>query len=190
MMFLLILILPLLVWSDTLSNLSKKLEKVRTIRVDFIQRVQYPWSARPEISKGIIYAQKGGKFRIEYTSPQRLLIVSNGKDILIEYPGKNIRYIDNIQNNRSSVVEAIFLLSKPLEDVFKPVLESSRNGKVMLTLVPKVKDSTIERVTLELEDLDIRKMWIEAPDGTRVELEFINIKENFTPSPNLFTVWK
>ncbi len=189
MRYMILIIIPLLSWGQTLHLLEKKLEEIKTLKVSFIQKVSYSWYPKPDVSKGFFYAQKGGKFRIEYEQPERMTIVSDGKDILVYYPKEKSAIMDKIENNRSAVVEALFLLSKPLSDVFDQVGEIKKEANTTLVLKPKIRDDNFYRIYVDLDDeLNIRSVKVEDKDGTTTTVEFLSINKNFSPSEDLFRI--
>jgi outer membrane lipoprotein carrier protein len=189
MRYLVLLIFPLLSFAQTFHLLEKKLEQMKTLRVSFVQKVSYSWYPKPDISKGFFYAQKGGKFRIEYEQPERMIIVSDGKNILIYYPQEKSAIIDRVENNRSAVVEALFLLSKPLSEVFEPIGEIKNGRSTTLVLKPRLKDDEFYRVYLEVdEEYDVKSLKVEDKEGTTTTVEFLSMSSNFSPSEDLFKI--
>lgn len=175
--------------SQTFSDLQRRLEEIRTMRVAFVQRTQYPWQSKPDVSKGIFYAQKGGRFRIEYEQPDNTLIVSDGNQVMVYNPKDKTAFLDRLDRNSSPVVEALFLLSRPLSEVFDLIgeMESGRN-KVFI-FKPKVKDDYFSRVFVEVSQRgEIRNIKVEEREGINTTIEFISISYNFTPSEGLFRV--
>jgi outer membrane lipoprotein carrier protein len=189
MRYLVLLIFPLLSFAQTFHLLEKKLEQMKTLRVSFAQKVSYSWYPKPDISKGFFYAQKGGKFRIEYEQPEPMIIVSDGKNILIYYPQEKSAIIDRVENNRSAVVEALFLLSKPLSDVFEPIGEIKNGRSTTLVLKPRLKDDEFYRVYLEVdEEYNVKSLKVEDKEGTTTTVEFLSMSSNFSPSEDLFKI--
>jgi outer membrane lipoprotein carrier protein len=189
MRYLVLLIFPLLSFAQTFHLLEKKLEQMKTLRVSFVQKVSYSWYPKPDISKGFFYAQKGGKFRIEYEQPERMIIVSDGKNILIYYPQEKSAIIDRVENNRSAVVEALFLLSKPLSEVFEPIGEIKNGRSTTLVLKPRLKDDEFYRVYLEVdEEYNVKSLKVEDKEGTTTTVEFLSMSSNFSPSEDLFKI--
>jgi len=189
MRYLVLLIFPLLSFAQTFYLLEKKLEQMKTLRVSFVQKVSYSWYPKPDISKGFFYAQKGGKFRIEYEQPERMIIVSDGKNILIYYPQEKSAIIDRVENNRSAVLEALFLLSKPLSEVFEPIGEIKNGRSTTLVLKPRLKDDEFYRVYLEVdEEYNVKSLKVEDKEGTTTTVEFLSMSSNFSPSEDLFKI--
>ncbi|MCS7262683.1 MAG: outer membrane lipoprotein carrier protein LolA [Aquificaceae bacterium] len=189
MKFVLALLLLDCVFAQTLEEFQRKLEELRSIKVVFSQSVQYPWQSRPETSKGVFYAQKGGKFRIEYEQPEKTLIVSDGFQIMVYSPKDRTAFVDRVERNSSPVVEALFLLSRPLSEVFDLVgeIEGTR-GKAFI-LKPKVKDGHFSKVFVEVSPKgDIRSVKVEEREGIVTTVKFASVVYNFNPSEGLFRV--
>ncbi|MFN7064840.1 MAG: LolA family protein [Aquificaceae bacterium] len=189
MRVLVFLFLFCLSFAQSFEDFQRKLSSIRTIRVSFVQRVQYPWQSKQEASKGIFYAQKGGMFRIEYEQPEKTLIVSDGVQVMIYSPRDRTAYMDSLERNTSPVIEALFLVSKPLSGVFDLVGEmETQEGKVFV-LKPRVKDDYFSKVFVEISQKgDIRSVKVEEMGGIITTLEFIKVSSNFTPSDSLFRI--
>ncbi len=189
LILLLILITPLLAVSSTFKELEKELQEVKSIKVVFLQKTRYSWYPKPETSKGIFYATKDRKFRIEYTYPDKVIMVSNGKEIIIYNEEDKEAIIDSIENNTSPVIESLFFFSRPLSDVFEPIGEIEKENLKVVILKPKRKDENIKEVYVELdENLEVVRMRIVDMEDTETTIEFLEIKKNFTPSSNLFRI--
>ncbi len=189
MTYILFLLFPLIALANTFELLDKKLEEIKSLKVVFAQRVYYSWYPKPDVSKGFFYAQKGGKFRIEYEQPERMLIVSDGYELLLYDPKDGSAIIDKVENNKSGTVEALFLLSKPLREVFDPIGEIKREKSTTLILKPKVKDELFSKVYVDVdESFDIKSIKVEDKEGTTTEVDFLSISKNFEPSYDLFKI--
>ncbi len=177
------------VFAQYFEDFERRLESTRSIRVDFVQRVQYPWQSKPEVSKGTFYAQRGGRFRIEYEQPERTLIVSDGVQVMVYVPKDKTAFLDRVERNNSPVVEALFLVSRPLSEVFELVGEMEGSKGKTFILKPKVRDDYFSRVSVEVSSRgDIRIIRVEEKGGTTTTIEFLSVSTNFTPSENLFRV--
>ncbi len=186
-LLLILLILISLVHSSTLEELERKLSETRTVKVSFIQKVKYTWYPKADISKGYFYASRDGRFKIEYTYPDRVVIFSRGKEIVIYNRDQKEALIDRVDNNRSAVIEALFFFSRPLSEVFRQVGEIDRGLKKTIVLKPINPDENIKEVYVELtQELEIQKLRIYDKEDTETIIEFIDIIRNFSPSEGLF----
>ncbi len=187
--FILLFLAPLIAVSSTFKELEDKLKDVKSVRVVFVQKTRYSWYPKPELSKGVFYATKDGKFRIEYTYPDEVVMVSNGKEIIILNKEDREAIIDSVENNTSPVIESLFFFSKPLSEVFEPVGELEKKGLKVLILKPKRKDENIKEVYVELDkDLEVRRIRVVDSEDTQTTVEFIDIRKNFKPSSGLFRI--
>jgi len=186
---LLLFLTPLLAISSTFEELEKKLLNVKTVKVVFVQKTKYSWYPKPELSKGIFYAAKGGRFRIEYTYPDRVIIVSNGKEIIIFNEEDREAIIDSTENNTSPVIESLFFFSRPLGEVFEPTGELTKGNLKVVILKPKRRDENIKEVYVEVDgNLEVRKVRVVDSEGTETTIEFIDVVKNYRPSESLFRI--
>ena len=184
---LLLVIASVFASSSTFEKLEEKLKGIKSVKVFFLQKTRYSWYPKPELSKGIFYATKDGKFRIEYTYPDRVIMVSNGKEIIIYNEEDKEAIIDSVQNNTSPVIESLFFFSRPLGEVFDPVGELQKGSLKVIILRPKKKDENIREVYVEVdEDLNPKRVRVLDSEGTETIIEFVDVVKNYTPSSHLF----
>lgn len=189
LMFLLLLVGIGTASTSTFEKLEEKLKGIKSVKVSFLQKTKYPWHPKPEVSKGIFYATREGKFRIEYTHPDKVIIVSNGDEIVLYNEEEKEAIIDSTENNTSPVIESLFFFSKPLGEVFEPVGELRRENLKVVILKPKKKDESIKEVYLELDGkLDPVRVRVVDSEGTETSLEFLDVVKNYNPSKELFRV--
>ncbi len=185
----LLLFLPLKAVPSTFKELEKKLSQIKSVRVVFLQKTRYSWYPRPETSKGIFYATRDGRFRIEYTHPERVVMVSNGEEILILHEEEREAILDSVKNNTSPVIESLFFFARPLSEVFDPVGELEKEGVRVLVLKPKEKDENIKEVYVELDEkLEVLRVRVLDSEDTETTVEFVEVRKNFTPSEGLFLI--
>ncbi len=185
----LLLFLPLKAVPSTFKELERKLSQIKSVRVVFLQKTRYSWYPRPETSKGIFYATRDGRFRIEYTHPERVVMVSNGEEILILHEEEREAILDSVKNNTSPVIESLFFFARPLSEVFDPVGELEKEGVRVLVLKPKEKDENIKEVYVELDEkLEVLRVRVLDSEDTETTVEFVEVRKNFTPSEGLFLI--
>ena len=173
----------------TFEKLEERLKGVRSVKVVFVQKTRYSWYPKPDVSKGYFYATKDGRFRIEYTYPDKVLIVSDGERILIYNKEEGEALLDSVKNNTSPVVESLLFFSRPLGEVFEPVGELDKGDIKVVILRPKTKDENVKMVFVDLNrDLEVLRVRVVDTESTETLIEFIDVKKNFTPSPGLFSL--
>jgi outer membrane lipoprotein carrier protein len=175
--------------AGTFEDLERKLEGVRTVKVVFVQKTVYSWYPKPDVSKGLFYASRDGKFRIEYTYPDRVIMVSDGERIIIYNEEDREAIVDSVKNNTSPVIESLFFFSRPLGEVFEPLGELSKGDFRVVIMRPREEDENIDKVFVEVNpDLEVVRVRVLDRDRTETVVEFIDVQKNFTPSPDLFTL--
>ncbi|MBN2038656.1 MAG: DUF4292 domain-containing protein [Spirochaetes bacterium] len=73
------------------SEIIEANTKINTVEADITQYISTPEHAK-EIFKGRYFADNKGRFRIEYTSPSKQIVVNNGADLFWFYPDDNTVY--------------------------------------------------------------------------------------------------
>jgi len=175
--------------ANILSLLDGKLSGVRTVKIYFVQKVKYRWFPDVELSKGMFYADRKGRFRVEYLYPEKTTIVCDGDRIMVHYIEDGEVIVDRIGNNRSSVIEALFLFSRPLEEVFNLVGEIVEGGYKKLILQPKTDDDIIKEVNLYIDaDMNIKGIEVTDMEGNNIYIEIRDLSKNYRPSKHLFEV--
>ncbi len=175
-----------LLFAQDIKKLEELFKKTETIKVSFVQRVKYEWYPQEDVSKGVFYADRKGRFRLEYYSPDRITIVSDGKKVyVINYEEKKV-YVEPVERNTSPVVESLFLFSEPISEVFELVMEKKEGEKRVFLLRPKKRDESVSEVEVVVKEDEIAALRIYDSQGTRTTIEFIEVKRNFSPSARLF----
>ena len=71
--------------NEVLEKIQYFYENIKNLRADFLQETTFLDGSK-EIRTGKVWIKKPGKFRWEYESPEKFLIVSDGVQIFIYYP--------------------------------------------------------------------------------------------------------
>jgi len=187
MLILLILLTLSFTFPNAFEKLKRLYESTKTIKVSFVQKVKYEWYPKEDVSKGIFYASKGGKIRIDYYSPDRVSIFADRKKVvLVNYEEKTV-YIESIKRNTSPVVASIFFLSEPPDKVFKPIGEFKEDDKTVLLLKPLKEDENVKEVKIYFSrEGEILGLKTYDSQGSEISINFISVKRNYMPSSTLF----
>lgn len=137
-------------------------------------------------SSGKFYIDRPGKVRFEYTSPEPMLIVSDGTTVSIEEPKRN-------------AYDAIPLASTPLNLFLRSNIDLKRDGSVtdvtssngfhFVTLVDKSGEAE-GRMILQFRASDFALLGWRQVDGTGAEtkVQLVDIKQNVSLKASLFVV--
>ncbi len=185
--FIIFLLSLITAFGGDLKTLEKIFNETKTLKVSFVQKVKYEWYPKEDVSKGVFYAKRGGLFRLEYYSPDRITIVSDGKKVyVIDHEERSV-YVEPVSENTSPVVGSLFLMSEPLSEVFSLQSVMKKNEHEVYVLKPLKEDENIKEVWVYLNpEGEIKKIVSYDKQNTRTEIDFIEVKRNFTPSEELF----
>ncbi|GAB6065852.1 outer membrane lipoprotein carrier protein LolA [Aquifex pyrophilus] len=186
-MVIFLLLLIAFTFGNSFEKLKEVLRNTETLKVVFVQKVIYDWYPKPDVSKGILYAKRGERIRLDYTYPDRITIISDRKKVyLIHYEEKKV-YVEDMSRNTSPVINSLLFLSEPVEEVFTFV-GKEKNEEEAIILRPKKKDENLKLVKVYLKNGNIEKIKTYDGKGTEVVIEFIEVKRNFKPSEELFKI--
>ncbi len=162
-----------------IQKVEQYFNTLKTLEADFVQ-----FNQDGSVAQGRFYLLRPNKFRLSYTNPSTLLVLSDGNSI-INYDSDigDPSYIDL----DSTPVE--FILRKNVKLSHDVTVSSLLPGKnsLKITLV-KTKDPQLGSLTLIFSEAPfILKAWVVIDaQGTETQVVLSNIKENIDLDPNLF----
>lgn len=161
-----------------LSSLKSSFEQV-TFNADRTQMME---------ASGTFYLQRPGRFRWEYDTPNRQVIVADGKRVYLHD-------LDLDQVSHQSQAKALrgtpaLLLASggPIEDHFKTRPIESRDGRDWVELIPKASDTDVVRIELGFGGKELDSLIMEDSFGQMTRLNFSATQRNPSLDPDLFKV--
>ena len=161
-----------------LSSLKSSFEQV-TFNSDRTQMME---------ASGTFYLQRPGRFRWEYDTPNRQVIVADGKRVYLHD-------LDLDQVSHQSQAKALrgtpaLLLASggPIEDHFKTRPIESRDGRDWVELIPKASDTDVVRIELGFGGKELDSLIMEDSFGQMTRLNFSATQRNPSLDPDLFEV--
>jgi len=161
-----------------LSSLKSSFEQV-TFNADRTQMME---------ASGTFYLQRPGRFRWEYDTPNRQVIVADGKRVYLHD-------LDLDQVSHQSQAKALrgtpaLLLASggPIEDHFKTRPIESRDGRDWVELIPKASDTDVVRIELGFGGKELDSLIMEDSFGQTTRLNFSATQRNPSLDPDLFEV--
>lgn len=163
-----------------LSKIENYLNNLKTLEAGFVQMASNGGTA-----EGKIYISKPRKIRMEYTSPEPLLIVGNG-DYIIYYD----KELDQVTNIDYKDIPATVILSKQIKfnsndlkitDLYKD------SGQTSIT-VELPKNPGVKPITLIFDNEPFRlKQWkVIDQQNIEVTISLFDIEQDIELSDNLF----
>jgi chaperone LolA len=161
--------------------------EVRTLRADFDQVVLDPNQQQVQSAQGTLFLLRPGKFRWDYTTPYKQLLVGDGNKVWF-YDAELEQVTVKTQSATLGGSPALLLSGgKPLEENFTIVERGTQRGLDWLELSPKAKDTEFSSVRLGFGVRDLEAMELTDGFGQTTQLKFTHMQRNPSLETDLFT---
>lgn len=178
--------IPLLI-----SKLEKKYSAAKTLSVQFEQVRVSSLTKQNEKSTGKIFFFRPNRIRWETETPEKSLLVSNGKTFWFYTPPFSPGDAGQVAERRSQDVQSQFaqdLLSGRLSVSKETRIEDLGSSRFRLTPKKGAAGSVkTAEITIDSKSLTIQKLELIHEDGSRVELTFSKIELGTPLDAKLFT---
>ena len=152
------------VWGLTVAELQRNIReqdrKLESIQFEYIQEMRSSQSRETAKSQGRAYFQKPQSVRIDQESPERQVIVTQGKTVFIYTPRFNQVLKDTWKNwsRKNSFLPGLFGSSGTLDRLEKDYAWTLENGEKL-----NGEDTVVVRLKPAAEGEDL-KLWLGAAD--------------------------
>lgn len=172
-----------------IDSLQRKYEATETLGADFEQENELRSLGQTTRSKGVIRLHKPGRVRVEYTEPERQLVVSNGSKLWVHTPKLN--QVIESEMTAAPSTPFVFLAGKgdlrksfevKVEDFGVPPRQDGawKAGQPhRLSLAPRQPQPGFQKMWLEVDPVTFHITGLEYTDPleNRSRMRFLNIKE-------------
>jgi outer membrane lipoprotein-sorting protein len=184
--------------ADAFDDLYRRSQSVnrtlKTLTARFTETTTSSLLTRPLVSHGVVAVERPARVLLRYTDPEVRVVLIDGGQLTISWPGRNIRQVRDIGAAQRRV-QKYFVDSSPAElrqhfDI--ETRETDRPGRAYhLTMVPKRKQIQEGLTGLELwvdqsSEL-LSAMRMRFPNGDTKLMEFEDVVPNAVLDPSLFT---
>ncbi len=159
---------------------------IESFKAEFTQKSIELDNSASKISSGYLIVKNPDKFYLEYTKPDKLVYVADGKK-LWSYDEDLEQVIVKSQSNLLINTPAM-ILSQP-QDIDKKYTIVALGTKHMITkfkLIPKLKDTTFESITIGFIDGNLKLMEMIDNFGQHTLLRFNKVEKNPKLKSNTF----
>jgi outer membrane lipoprotein carrier protein len=177
--------LPGIASGESLENVLKDLqasyESIRTIEAQFHQTYRSKrFEART--AEGVLYMQKPGKMRWDYSEPKGRVLVSDGRNLTLFDPADEQALVTPISEKEGLPVPLSFLWGKGrIDEVFTVTIRDEKEGVIRLKCLPRTPIPNVQEVELTLKSghptLIVSSRVIDALGGEN-ELSFSDVRTN------------
>jgi outer membrane lipoprotein carrier protein len=177
-----------------IDGLQRKYSKMSGLSADFVQ-VYHGADGRTLREGGRLLLKRPGRARWDYTSPERKLFVSDGKNIFFHVFGDNYATVARVKESADPQIPFLFLLGRGnlRRDFSRIEIVSGEQavtpGAVVLRLVPKRAPDAFKQLLAEVSpsSFEVRRLVIFEASGARMDFLLDRVRENFVAQDSEFT---
>ncbi len=166
--------------------LDQFLDGLSTLEAKFEQSVLDTENARTGLMHGLFMLSRPGKFRWDYVSPRKQLILADGRDVwIVDEELKQVTR--HYQRWVLKGTPAAFLaMDESVDKDFEIIEIGERLGMQWLELIPRDPDSDLNRVLLAFVGKELRHMELNDKFGQISRFRFFDVQRNVAIDPELF----
>lgn len=179
---------PLATAADGKARLDSFLKGLTSLQSDFEQTTFNADRTRMTQGRGTFYLQRPGRFRWEYQTPNKQVIIADGKRIYLhDLDLDQVSHQDQQKALRGT--PALLLASAaPVERDFTTRNVDSTDGRDWVELTPKAKDADIGKIELGFGPTGLESMIMVDSFGQETRLNFGRTKRNPVLDLGLFKI--
>lgn len=169
-----------------IDGLQRKYSRMQGLEADFAQ-VYSGADGRVIREAGHLLLKRPGKARWEYTSPERKLFVSDGKDVFFYVYGEKNATRSPIKETSDPQIPFLFLLGRGnlRRDFSRIEIATGESaigaGNQVLRLFPRRAPEEFKQLLVEVStaSFEVRRLVIFERSGARMDFLLSNVRENF-----------
>ncbi len=176
------ILLPISIFAATpVQQLTKLLSDFQAMQANFTQVVN-----SKQTNKGTMAIQRPGKFRWQIESPNKQVIIADGKNIWI-YDVDLEQAVKQKMNAQYGVNPAMLLSGSVTElQKYFSVTKLKKTPGLWFELKPKQQNSMFQSVQMQFVDGQLKSMLVSDNLGNKSVITFSNAIINAKSNPNLF----
>lgn len=179
--------------NSLIDGLQRKYSRMQGFGADFVQ-VYVGSDGRLIRESGQLLLRRPRKARWEYTSPERKLFLSDGKNVFFYVYGEKNATVSPIKETVDPQIPFLFLLGQGnLKRDFSRIEVASGEATTgsdnqVLRLFPKKAPEEFKQLLVEVKisSFEVRRMVIFERSGARMDFFLSNVRENFVAGDEQF----
>ncbi|MCO6413294.1 MAG: outer membrane lipoprotein chaperone LolA [Thiogranum sp.] len=137
-------------------------------------------------SAGEVWMQRPGRFRWDYHTPYRQLIVADGESIWTYDADLEQATVKAVDEALSSTPAMLLSGFRPLSEVMTWQQLDEKNGSTLYRLDPKQADSAVEQVQIAFDGKQLSSIDVRDGFGNQTRIRFSGVKRNQPIDPERF----
>jgi len=159
---------------------------LKSFHAQFAQTVIDSNGEQVQDSKGEVWIEKPGRFRWDYRTPYRQLIVADGKRLWTWDEDLEQATVKDIDEALSSTPAMLLSGFRPLSEVMTWKRLEDEEGMQWFSLSPRQADAAVERVRMAFADGDLSVIEVIDDFGNHTRIVFSATQRNRPVDPALF----
>jgi outer membrane lipoprotein carrier protein len=161
---------------------------LNTFQSSFTQTVTDSNGERLQEAQGRVWMQRPGRFRWDYETPYRQLIVADGEHLWTYDEDLEQATVEPVDEALSSTPAMLMSGFKPLDEVMSWVETGSRDGKTWYRLDPRQQDTAVEEVQIAFDAGQLAIIEVRDGFGNHTRIGFSDITRNQSIDPDRFRI--
>ena len=172
--------------ADGKARLEAFLKGLTSLQSSFEQTTFNADHTRMTQGRGTLYLQRPGRFRWEYDTPNKQVIIADGQRVYLHDLDLNQVSHQSEEKALRGTPALLLATEAPIERDFTIGPIDSTDGREWVGLTPKAKDTEIVRIELGFGSTGLESMIMEDSFGQETRLNFGRTKRNPILDLNLF----
>ena len=161
---------------------------LNTFQSSFTQTVTDSNGERVQDAQGRVWMQRPGRFRWDYETPYRQLIVADGERLWTYDEDLEQATVEPVDEALSSTPAMLLSGFRPLEEVMRWQDTGTRDGKTWYRLDPKQEDTAVEEVQIAFDGGQLAIIEVRDGFGNQTRIGFSDITRNQSIDPDRFRI--
>jgi outer membrane lipoprotein carrier protein len=174
--------------ADGASRIDAYLSDLTTLKANFEQYTFNADHTQMLEARGTLYLQRPGRFRWEYTSPTKQVIIADGQRVYLH--DLDLKQVSHQNQDEALRGTPALLLAnhEPVERHFEARAIDSEDGRDWVELIPKDRDTDVVRIEIGFGGDTLDSLIMQDSFGQETRLNFTGAQRNVTLKPDLFKV--
>jgi len=162
--------------NDAMTRLNDFFTKVTTMQADFVQEIRDDKGKLSQKSNGKVSLHRPGRFRWQYTHPDKHLIVADGGSVWIYDEDLDQVTVKSMKKTLASAPVGLLLNKQPVNKQFQ-VQAMKSNGRLdWFHLIPHKKDSDFVSMDVGIDNTGIQEMVLQDKFGQETSIHMSGVR--------------
>ncbi len=174
------------------ARINAYLSGLNSLKAEFEQFTFNAGHTQLLSARGTFYLLRPGRFRWEYITPNKQVIIADGKRVYLH--DLDLKQVSHQSQDKALRGTPALLLAnrEPIENYFETRMLKSADGRDWIELIPKQKDTDVVRIELGFGNENgkdtLDSLIMQDSFGQETRLNFTAAQHNITLKPDLFKV--